>query len=168
MPHIPEIEIDHALAHDRLIGYRARIGTLVKVNAMFKRRILDSTDGASTYIAPTTKITGTLTGKGSYVFCGEMNGDCDIDGPVTLAAGARWKGTLRASDVIVAGRIDGDVVANHRIEVSETAHIAGSLAGRSIAVAEGAVIEGDIKVTNGSSPQEFKEKRDATPAAKAV
>lgn len=134
---------------------------------MFKRRILDSANGAATFIAPTTKITGTLTGKGSYVFCGEMNGDCDIDGPVTLASGARWKGTLRASDVIVAGRIDGDVVAKHRIEVSETAHIAGSLAGRSIAVAEGAVIEGDIKVTNGTSPQDFKEKRDAAEAAKA-
>ena len=126
---------------------------------MFKRRISDSSDGAATYIAPTTKITGKLMGKGSYVFCGEMNGDCDIDGPVTLASGARWNGTLRASDVIVAGRIDGDVIAQHRIEVGETAHIAGSLAGRSIAVAEGAVIEGDIKVTNGSPPREFKEKR---------
>jgi hypothetical protein len=29
-------------------------------------------------------------------------------------------------------------------------------------VAEGAVIEGDIKVTNGSAPQGFKEKRDAS------
>lgn len=134
---------------------------------MFKRRILDSAESASTYIAPTTKITGTLTGKGNYVFCGEMDGDCDIDGPVTLAAGARWKGTLSAGDVIVAGRIDGDVIANHRIEVSETAHIAGSLAGRSIAVAEGAVIEGDIKVTNGTSAQSFKEKRDTVEARKA-
>ena len=129
---------------------------------MFKRRILDSAEGAATYIAPSTKITGKLTGKGAYVFCGRMDGECDIDGPITLAKGCTWKGTLRASDVIVAGRIDGDVIAKHRIEVSETAHIAGSLAGRSIAVAEGAVIEGDIKVTNGSDPQEFTEKRQTS------
>lgn len=126
---------------------------------MFKRRILDSADGASTYIAPTTKIKGSITGKGSYVFCGEIEGDCEIDGPITLAAGSQWKGTLRGKDVVVAGRIDGDVIAEHRIEVANTAHIAGSLAGRSIAVAEGAVIEGDIKVTNGGSATEFKEKR---------
>lgn len=162
MPHIPEIEIDHALARNRVIGYGSRIGSQVQVNAMFERRILDSAKGAATYIAPTTKITGTLIGKGSYVFCGEMNGDCDVDGPVTLAEGASWKGTLRAGNVIVAGRIDGDVVASHRIEVSETAHIAGSLAGRSIAVAEGAVIEGDIKVTNGTAPQGFTEKRQTS------
>jgi len=128
---------------------------------MFKRRILDSADGASTYIAPTTKITGSIHGKGSYVFCGEIEGDCEIDGPITLAAGSRWKGTLRGKDVVVAGRIDGDVIAEHRIEVANTAHIAGSLAGRSIAVAEGAVIEGDIKVTSGGATTEFKEKRKA-------
>jgi cytoskeletal protein CcmA (bactofilin family) len=126
---------------------------------MFKRRILDSADGATTYIAPGTKITGKLTGKGAYVFCGELDGECDIDGPLTLAAGAHWKGTLRASDVVIAGRIDGDVIAKHRIEVADSAHIAGSLAGRSIAVAEGAVIEGDIKVTNGGDPVPFTEKR---------
>lgn len=126
---------------------------------MFKRRILDNADSAATYIAPTTKITGSLSGKGTYVFCGEIEGDCNIDGPITLAAGSRWKGTLRATDVVVAGHIEGDVVADHKIEVADTAHIAGSLSGSSIAVAEGAVIEGDIKVTSGGQAHEFKEKR---------
>jgi len=137
-----------------------RISThTIWVSKMFKRRILDGSSGAATYIAPTTKITGKLTGKGPYVFCGEMDGECDIDGTITLAKGSKWKGTLRAGDVVVAGKVDGDVHAGHRIEVSETAHITGSLAGKSIAVAEGAVIEGDIKVTNGGAAQEFTEKR---------
>jgi cytoskeletal protein CcmA (bactofilin family) len=126
---------------------------------MFKRRILDNADNAATYIAPTTKIKGSMSGKGTYVFCGEIEGDCDIDGPLTLAEGSRSKGTLRASDVVVAGHVDGDVIAKHKIEVAATAHIAGSLAGSSIAVAEGAVIEGDIKVTSGGSAHAFKEKR---------
>ena len=126
---------------------------------MFKRRILDNADNAATYIAPTTKITGSMSGKGTYVFCGEIEGDCDIDGPLTLAEGSRSKGTLRASDVVVAGHVDGDVIAERKIEVAATAHIAGSLSGSSIAVAEGAVIEGDIKVTSGGSAHAFKEKR---------
>ena len=61
MTHIPEIEFDHALARNRVIGYGSRIGSQSQVNSMFKRRILDSSDGAATFIAPTTKITGTLT-----------------------------------------------------------------------------------------------------------
>ena len=126
---------------------------------MFKRRILDSTTEPATYIAPSTTIVGALSGKGNYVFCGRVEGECDVDGPVTLAEGGEWKGTLCATDVIIAGTVEGDVVARQRVEISGTARITGSLAGNSIAVAEGAVIEGDIKVTDGEQPVKFEERR---------
>jgi cytoskeletal protein CcmA (bactofilin family) len=127
----------------------------------FKRRIRDSADGPTTYIAPSTKIVGTITGDGPYVFCGAMEGDCDINGPMTLAEGGRWKGTLRATDVVVAGEVDGDVIARERVEISGTARVTGSLAGHSIAVAEGAVIEGEIKVMSGGFATTFEEKRQS-------
>jgi cytoskeletal protein CcmA (bactofilin family) len=126
---------------------------------LFKRRIQDSSAGPTTYIAASTKIVGTITGQGPYVFCGTVEGDCDINGPLTLAPGAIWKGTLKASDLVVAGTVEGDVVARQRVEISGTARVTGSLSGNSIAVAEGAVIEGDIKVTNGEQSVTFQEKR---------
>jgi cytoskeletal protein CcmA (bactofilin family) len=126
---------------------------------IFKRRIQDSSGGAATYVAASTKIVGSITGKGAYVFCGTVEGDCDIDGPLTLAKGGQWKGTMKASDIVVAGTVEGDVVAKQRVEVAGTARIAGSLAGHSIAVAEGAIIEGEIKVTSGDPPVKFQEKR---------
>ncbi|HEU4616994.1 MAG TPA: polymer-forming cytoskeletal protein [Gammaproteobacteria bacterium] len=125
----------------------------------FKRRIRDSSAGPTTYISPSTKIVGTITGDGPYVFCGTVEGDCDINGLMTLAEGGRWKGTLRATDVIVSGIVDGDVVARQRVEISGTARVTGSLSGHSIAVAEGAVIEGEIKVMSGGAPTTFEEKR---------
>jgi cytoskeletal protein CcmA (bactofilin family) len=126
---------------------------------MFKRRIHDSSSGPTTYIAPSTTIVGTISGQGSYVFCGIVEGDCDIDGPLTLAAGGRWKGVLKATDIVVAGDVEGDVVARQRVEISGTARVSGSLSGNSIAVAEGAVIEGEIKVTSGEPAVTFQEKR---------
>jgi cytoskeletal protein CcmA (bactofilin family) len=125
----------------------------------FKRRIQDSAAGPATYVSAASKIVGTITGTGPYVFCGEMEGDCDIQGPVTLAEGGRWTGVLRAADVIVAGRVDGDVVAAGRVEISGTAEISGSITGNSIAVAEGAIIEGEINVVSGQDPIKFEEKR---------
>ena len=125
----------------------------------FRRRIGDSANGATTFIAKDTKIVGTLIGKGAYVFCGEVDGDCDIEGPLTLAEGGRWTGTLKASDVVIAGTVEGDVIAAKRVEVAGTAKVTGSLSGNSIAVAEGAVIEGEIKVTSGDVPTQFEEKR---------
>jgi cytoskeletal protein CcmA (bactofilin family) len=126
----------------------------------FKRRIQDTT-GPTTYVAATTTIVGTVTGKGAYVFCGTVEGDCDIEGPLTLAAGGRWRGVLKATDIVVAGVVEGDVVAKQRVEILGTARITGSLAGNSIAVAEGAIIEGEIKVTSGAELTTFQEKRQA-------
>ena len=126
---------------------------------IFKRRIQDVPTGPTTFIAPSTKIVGTVTGQGPYVFCGTVEGDCDINGPLTLAEGGRWIGTLKATDVIVAGIVEGDVVARQRVEIAGTARVTGSLAGNSIAVAEGAVIEGEIKVTTGGQPVMFQDKR---------
>jgi cytoskeletal protein CcmA (bactofilin family) len=131
---------------------------------LFKRRIQDSSAGPTTYVSASTKIVGTITGQGPYVFCGTVEGDCDIEGPLTLAPGAIWRGTLKASDLVVAGTVEGDVVARQRVEIAGTARVTGSLSGNSIAVAEGAVIEGDIKVTNGAQPVAFEEKRIAEEA----
>lgn len=124
-----------------------------------KRRIFDSAPGPATYITAATHIVGQITGSGPYIFAGQVEGDCEIDGPATLAAGGTWKGTMRATDLVIAGEVDGDVIAADRVEVSGTARITGSLAGNSIAVAEGAVIDGEIKVTSDDTPQQFEEKR---------
>jgi cytoskeletal protein CcmA (bactofilin family) len=127
----------------------------------FKRRIQDGTNGPTTYVAASTKIVGTISGQGTYVFCGSVEGNCDINGPLTLAEGAHWKGILQATDIVVAGTVEGDVIAKQRVEISGSARITGSLAGNSIAVAEGAIIEGEIKVMNGVEPTTFQEKRQA-------
>jgi cytoskeletal protein CcmA (bactofilin family) len=126
-----------------------------------KRRIQDSTNGPTTYVAASTKIVGSISGKGAYVFCGTVEGDCDIDGPLTLAEGGRWKGILKATDIVVAGVVEGDVAAKQRVEILGSARVTGSLSGHSIAVAEGAIIEGEIKVMSGTAPTTFQEKRQA-------
>ena len=130
----------------------------------FKRRMQDSNHGPKTYVASGTRIVGTITGKGAYVFSGRIEGDCDITGPVALAEGGHWKGTIRATDIVIAGTVEGDVVGEQRIEIAGTARVTGRLAALSIAVAEGAIIEGDIKVKSGGAPSTFEEKRstDAT------
>lgn len=125
----------------------------------FRRRIGDSVKGPTTLIAEGSKIQGKLSGEGTYVFCGEVEGDCDIQGPVTLSDTGHWTGTLRATDIVIAGTVDGDVIAEKRVEIAGSARVAGSICGHSIAVAEGAVIEGEIKVSNGDKPTSFAEKR---------
>ena len=123
------------------------------------RRLRDRTSDAATLINEGCKISGLITGSGDYLINGEIDGDCDLGGTVTLAKNGLWKGTIRAGNVIIAGHVEGDIVAQGRVEITDTARITGTVAGEAIAVAEGAVVEGVMKTTGPREPQEFVEKR---------
>ena len=70
----------------------------------------DQTASAATLINEGCKITGMITGSGPFLINGEIDGDCDLGGTVTLAKNGLWKGTIKAADIIIAGRVEGDIV----------------------------------------------------------
>lgn len=123
------------------------------------RRLRDKSASSATLINEGCKITGTISGTGSYLVNGEIDGDCDLDGTVTIAPSGLWKGTIKASDVVVAGQVEGDIIAAGKVEITDCAHITGTVSGEAIAVAEGAVVEGVMKTTGPAEPLEFVEKR---------
>ena len=125
------------------------------------RRLRDRSAGAATLINEGCKVTGMITGSGSYLINGDIDGDCEVEGTVTLALNGHWKGTIRATDVIVAGHVEGDIVADGKVEITDTARITGTVTGNAIAVAEGAVVEGVMKTSGPDEPLEFVEKRQS-------
>ena len=123
------------------------------------RRLRDHSASAATLINEGCKISGLVTGTGNFLVNGEIDGDCDVAGTITLARNGLWKGTIKATDVIVAGHVEGDIVAAGKVEITDTARISGTVSGEAIAVAEGAVVEGVMKTTGPVEPLEFVEKR---------
>jgi cytoskeletal protein CcmA (bactofilin family) len=105
------------------------------------------------------KIKGEITGRGNFMINGEIDGQCDIEGTVTLAKGGFWRGTIKADSIIVTGTVEGEIHAAGGVEIGDTARISGSVFGESIAVAEGAVVEGAMQTTGRDQPTEFVEKR---------
>ncbi len=123
------------------------------------RRIHDAAAAPATLISEGCKITGVISGDGDFLISGEVEGECNLTGSVTIAPNGFWKGSIGATNVIVAGTIEGDVVAAGRIEISDTARITGTVTGEAIAVAEGAVVQGKMKTTGNTNPVAFVEKR---------
>ena len=123
------------------------------------RRLRDRSSGTATLISEGCKLTGVLTGDCDFQINGEVDGDCEINSTILLAKSGLWTGTIRAGNVIVAGHVEGDIIAAGRVEISDTARITGTVAGEAIAVAEGAVVEGIMKTTGQPEPTEFIEKR---------
>ena len=123
------------------------------------RRIHDKVAGPATLISEGCKVTGVITGDGDFLISGEVEGECDLTGSLTIAPNGFWKGSIDATNVIVAGTVEGDVVAGGRIEISDTARITGTVTGEAIAVAEGAIVQGKMKTTGSTDPVAFVEKR---------
>ncbi len=124
-----------------------------------KRRMHDANAGPGTLISEGCKIKGAITGRGNFMINGEIDGECDIEGTVTLTKDGLWRGTIKADSVIVAGTIEGDVYAATGVEIGDTARVSGTVSGASIAVAEGAIVEGVMQTTGQGTPTEFIEKR---------
>jgi cytoskeletal protein CcmA (bactofilin family) len=130
-----------------------------RMNESRLRRLRDRTSGTATLISEGCKVSGTLTGNCDFQVSGQIDGDCDIDSMLVLAKNGLWTGTIRANNVIVAGHVEGDIIARGNVEIMDTATISGTVSGEAIAVAEGAVVEGVMKTTGQSEPTAFVEKR---------
>ena len=80
------------------------------------RRVRDGSGGPATLINDGCKISGLVTGDGDIHVSGEIDGDCDLEGTVTLAKNGFWSGTIKAATwigrlrvrpAIAAARISG-------------------------------------------------------------
>ena len=114
----------------------------------------------SSQIGIGTLLQGELNGKGSYHIQGEVVGDGYIEGAVVLAAGAYWKGNVTADYVQIAGKVEGNVAARSKIELTATAVVTGDLSAPVVAMAEGALYEGAISRPRNTQVTRYSERRD--------
>lgn len=124
-----------------------------------RRRLHDRLSGAATLINQGCKISGAISGAGNFLISGEVDGDCDVQGTITVSADGLWLGTIRAESVIVSGCVEGDIMAGGKVEITATAKITGTVTAEAIAVAEGAIVDGVMQTTGQSEPIAFVEKR---------
>ena len=124
-----------------------------------KRRLLDHLGIGPTYVAAGSRITGDVEVPGALVMCGHVRGYGDVKGALSLAADAQWDGEVHARSAVVAGQVNGTIRVDEKIEIRASAVIRGRVIARSIAIAKGAVIEGEVTVTSGEPVVNFEEKR---------
>lgn len=97
-------------------------------------------------------ISGAISIRGDVVFAGTLRVDGRIDGRITVADGKQGmlivskggiiNGPVNVTDVIVDGTINGDIIAQEKVECRRNAFIRGEVHYQNINIAEGARIEG--------------------------
>jgi cytoskeletal protein CcmA (bactofilin family) len=124
-----------------------------------KRRFFEASVATPTVIGADTVIVGNIRGAGHFVVSGVVHGDGELQGGLNLSATASWHGFIRAQHAIVAGRITGGLTVKDKLEIGYTAVIRGKVSARTIAIAKGAIVDGEIEITSGAPVHEFEEKR---------
>ena len=93
-------------------------------------------------IAADLTIEGKIEGGGSVRIAGKFKGDVNVQGDLTIEAGAKLTGSVRADKVTIAGELEGNVIGASRIDLLQTGIVIGDLKARSLAVAAGATMRG--------------------------
>ena len=124
-----------------------------------KRRLIDQLGSSPMFVAEGCRLTGDIETSGPLVVCGAIRGDGHVGGALSMSARSQWEGEIHAQAAVIAGRISGKLVVEQKLEVGATAVINADIVASSIAIAKGAVIDGEVTVTSGAPIIRFEERR---------
>ena len=95
-------------------------------------------------IAQDITIEGKIEGSGSVRIAGKFKGDVNVQGDLTIEAGAKLTGSVRAEKVVVAGELEGNVESASQVNVVATGAVIGDVKAGAVTVASGARMRGQV------------------------
>ena len=113
-----------------------------------RRRFFDQRAGAPTLVGIGSRFEGKLEVQGPMSLGGTIVGDGHVAGLVSIA-----------KEAVVAGRVSGALIVETKLEIGKSAVIRGRVRAHVLAIADGAVVDGEISVTGSQPIIRFEEKR---------
>ena len=96
-------------------------------------------------IAADITIEGKIEGGGSVRIAGKFKGDVSVQGDLTVEAGAKLTGSVRANKVTIAGELEGNVDEATHVDLLASGVVIGDLKTGTLTVAAGARMRGQAE-----------------------
>ncbi|MEK4044815.1 polymer-forming cytoskeletal protein [Paenibacillus sp. FSL H8-0048] len=100
---------------------------------------------------------GTLEGK---VHCdtnlrieGNFSGEILCEGTVTVGEHGTVHSSIEAQEIIIAGKVYGDVIAQRKLILTGTGQLHGNIAAGSLSITEGSLLSGAVVMTEQPAPE---------------
>jgi cytoskeletal protein CcmA (bactofilin family) len=106
----------------------------------------DAVNDFPTVLGPDATFKGELTFEKGLRLQGKFEGKITTPGRLHIAREARMAADVESGAIIVEGEVKGNLVANDRIELKQTARYEGDLRATKLTVDEGAVFSGHVTV----------------------
>ena len=91
-------------------------------------------------------ITGSVKFKSELVIDGEVDGEIESGGRLTVGKHGRIRGEIRSKSVIVQGTVDGNITASERCELQAGCTLRGDIEAPRLIVDEDATFLGSAKI----------------------
>jgi len=101
--------------------------------------------GKESLIAADITIEGKIEGGGSVRIAGKFKGDVSVQGDLTIEAGAKLTGSVRANKVTIAGELEGNVEEATHVDLLASDVVIGDLKTGTLTVAAGARMRGQAE-----------------------
>ena len=112
--------------------------------------------GKESVIAADITIEGKIEGGGSVRIAGKFKGDVSVQGDLTIEAGAKLTGGVRANKVTIAGELEGNVEQATNVDLLQSGVVIGDIKTGSLTVAAGARMRGQAEFGWDDSKGGFK------------
>lgn len=97
-----------------------------------------------TFVGPNIVLEGTISGSEPVLIEGTVRGNINVTGDLHIGTKARVEATVHARNVVVEGKLNGDLSADDRVELVASATVNGNIKAPKIIVAEGAKFRGSV------------------------
>ena len=122
-------------------------------------------------IGKSVLIKGELSGSEDLFVDGEVEGSIDLqEHNLTIGPHGRVRANVKAKDVVVHGKVDGNIHGTERVELKRSAVLVGDISTQRIVIEDGAYFKGAIDIKkDGAKPASGGFKAETTkPMASAA
>ena len=101
----------------------------------------------STVIGKAVIIRGDLSGSEDLYMDGDIEGSITLlESRLTIGPNARVHADVHARDVVVLGQLTGNVIATGRVDLRESARVAGDIVAARLAIEESVTLKGHVEL----------------------
>jgi cytoskeletal protein CcmA (bactofilin family) len=129
-------------------------------SSRLSRSVNDAADVES-LIGEHTHFEGTLKCEGAIRLLGAVQGEIQSNGTIYVDEKAHVTARLNGAQVTIAGKVDGQIYCEGRVEIRPTGRVTGEITAGALIVQEGAYFDGNSKMVAPGS----KDGSAAAPAA---
>jgi cytoskeletal protein CcmA (bactofilin family) len=121
-------------------------------------------------IGKSVLIKGELSGSEDLYLDGEVEGTIELEKNVlTIGPNSKVRANVHARDVIVHGKLDGNIIATGKVEMKRTALLVGDIKTQRITIEDGAFFKGSIDIQReGKGDPKAEAQKQTSPAASSA